>query len=131
MSRNKHKIIHQPYIIGIPSYLYLHSSNNMHSSNYIYSNKNDQSNQVLESNQNQNNRQNKWVINISSKPLTPDEEKLLAHGPNYDIVPRNPPIVQYVAAVEHACNRLEEGKVEESGFKSRQPSKRSENQNQT
>ena len=56
---------------------------------------------------------NKWVINISSKPLTTDEEKLLAHGPNYTIVLRNPPIVQYVAAVEHACTRLEAGKEEE------------------
>ena len=88
-------------------------SNKMHSGNYMYSSKNDQSNEVLESNQKQNNRQNKWVINISSKPLTPDQEKLLAHGPNYAIVPRNPPIVQYVAAVEHACTRLEEGKAEE------------------
>ena len=85
----------------------------MHSGNYMYSGKNDQSNHVLESNQKQNNRQNKWVINVSSKPLTPDQEKLLAHGPNYAIVPRNPPIVQYVAAVEHACTRLEEGKAEE------------------
>ena len=90
-------------------------SNNMHSGNYMYSSKNDLSNQVLGSNENQkqNNRQNKWVINISSKPLTPDQEKLLAHGPNYAIVPKDPPIVQYVAAVEHACTRLEEGKVEE------------------
>ena len=53
------------------------------------------------------------MINISSKPLTTDEEKLLAHGPNYAIVLRNQPIIQYVAAVEHACTRLEEGKVEE------------------
>ena len=42
-----------------------------------------------------------------------DEEKLLAHGPNYAIVPKDPPIIQYVAAVEHACTKLEEGKVEE------------------
>ena len=63
----------------------MHSSNYMHSGNYMYSGKNDLPNQVLGSNENQklNNRQNKWVINISSKPLTPDQEKLLAHGPNY------------------------------------------------
>ena len=55
----------------------------------------------------------KWVINISSTPLTPDQEKLLAHGPNYAVVPKEPPIAQYVAAVENACTKLEEGKAEE------------------
>ena len=33
---------------------------------------------------------NKWVINISDKPLTGAEEKLLAHGPNFVVVPRKP-----------------------------------------
>ena len=37
----------------------------------------------------------------------------MAHGPNYAIVPKDPPIVQYVRAIEHACTKLEEGKVEE------------------
>ena len=91
-------------------------SNNMHSGNYMYSSKNDNndwSNQVLGSYDKQQDRQNKWVINISNQPLTPDQEKLLAHGPNYAIVPKDPPVAQYVAAVEHACTRLEEGKAEE------------------
>ena len=87
----------------------MHSSN-MHSGINMHSGKN---NWPYSSNLNQDNRHNKWVINISSKPLTTDEEKLLAHGPNYAIVLRNPPIVQYVAAVEHACTKLEEGKAEE------------------
>ena len=88
----------------------------MHSGNYMYSGKNeknDQSHQVLGSYDKQQARQNKWVINISNQPLTPDQEKLLAHGPNYAIVPKNPLVTQYVAAVEHACTKLEEGKVEE------------------
>ena len=55
----------------------------------------------------------KWVINISNTPLTADQEKLLAHGPNYAVVPRELPIAQYVAAVENACTKLEEGKAEE------------------
>ena len=81
-------------------------------SNNIHSGKDDQ---PYPNNPNQNNRQNKnkWVINISGKPLFADEERLLAHGPNYAIVPKDPPIVQYVAAIEHACTKLEEGKVEE------------------
>ena len=53
------------------------------------------------------------MINISNTPLTTDQEKLLAHGPNYAVVPRELPITQYVAAVENACTKLEEGKAEE------------------
>ena len=56
---------------------------------------------------------NKWVINISSKSLTKAQEDLLAHGPNYVVVPRNPPITAYVAAVEQACMKLKKGKPEE------------------
>ena len=66
-------------------------------------------------NQQQNNRQNnnKWVINISDKPLSADEKRLLAHGPNYAIVLKDPPIIQYVAAIENACTKLEEGQADE------------------
>ena len=95
----------------------MHSSRYMHSGNYMYNGKNeknDWSNQILGSYDKQKqNRLNKWVINISDKPLTPDQEKLLAHGPNYAVVPKDPPVAQYVAAVEHACTKLEEGKAEE------------------
>ena len=79
-------------------------------SNNIHSGKDDW---PYPNNQKQNNKQNKWVINISDRPVTIDEEKLLAHGPNYAIVPKDPPIIQYMAAVEHACTRLEKGKAEE------------------
>ena len=53
------------------------------------------------------------MINTSDKPLSNEDEKLLAHGPNFVIVPKNPPIIQYVAAIEQACTKLEEGKAEE------------------
>ena len=53
------------------------------------------------------------MINISSKPLSQNQEKLLAHGPNFAVVPKDPPITQYVVAVENACSKLEEGKAEE------------------
>ena len=81
-------------------------SNNRHSS---------RGNQPHYNNQDQNinipngQKRNKWVINISDKPLSADEERLLAHGPNFDIVPKDPPIIQYVAAIEHACTKLEDG----------------------
>ena len=56
---------------------------------------------------------NRWVINISDKPLSADEERLLAYGPNYAIVLKYLPIIQYVAAIENACTKLEEGQVDE------------------
>ena len=56
---------------------------------------------------------NKWVINISNKPLTKAQEKLLAHGPNYAVVPKSPPIAEYIAAIEQACSKLQQGEVEE------------------
>ena len=39
--------------------------------------------------------------------------KLLSHGPNYAVVPRTPPIKEYIAAIEQACTALKQGEVEE------------------
>ena len=55
----------------------------------------------------------KWVRNISSTPLTEAQMKLLSHGPNYAMIPKNPPIIEYIAAIEKACTSLQLGKVEE------------------
>ena len=60
-----------------------------------------------------NTNTNKWVINISSQPLTQAQEKLLAHGPNYVVVPRSPPTTEYIAAIEQACSKLQPGEAEE------------------
>ena len=57
----------------------------------------------------------KWVRNISSNPLTEAQMKLLSHGPNYAMVPKNPPIMEYIATIEKACTSLQPGKVEELG----------------
>ena len=62
---------------------------------------------------NSSNTTNKWVINISSKPLTQPQEKLLAHRPNYAVVPKSPPIEEYIAVIEQACSKLQQGEVEE------------------
>ena len=103
-----------------------HSSSIMHSSRYMYSSSNtigcpnqvlglniDNESQESQESKEQERDRKKWVINISSKPLSQDQEKLLAHGPNFAVVPKDPPITQYVAAVENVCSKLEEGKVEE------------------
>ena len=74
-----------------------------------HSNLTNQNNMIEESNR----RENTWVNNLSSTPLTQDEMKLLANGPNYAIVPRIPPIGEYITAIENVCNQLEQGKAEE------------------
>ena len=55
----------------------------------------------------------KWVINMSKKPLTEPQMKLLAHGPNYAVTPNSPPIGEYIAAVEKTCQSLTQGKADE------------------
>ena len=39
--------------------------------------------------------------------------KLLSHGHNYAMVPKNPPIIEYIVATEKACTSLQPGKAEE------------------
>ena len=56
---------------------------------------------------------NKWVRNISSTPLTEAQIKLLSHGPNYTMVPKNAPIIEYIATIEKACTSLQPHKAEE------------------
>ena len=55
----------------------------------------------------------KGVINLSSTPLTEDQEKLLAHGPKFVITPKETLVGEYITAVEQACTKLEQGKQEE------------------
>ena len=55
----------------------------------------------------------KWVINLSNKPLTEDQEKLLAHGPKFAIKPMQPPVDEYIAAIEKACPKIEQGAADE------------------
>ena len=32
-----------------------------------------------------------WVVNLSSQPLSPAQETVLAHGPNFAVTPKTPP----------------------------------------
>ena len=61
----------------------------------------------------ENRRENTWVRNLSSTPLTQDQVKALSNGPNYAIIPKVPPIGEYITAIENMCNQLQQGKVEE------------------
>ena len=59
------------------------------------------------------NNKNIWVRNLSKTPLTNAQEKVLSCGPNFTIVPRVPPVVEYVVAIEKACQQLKQGEAEE------------------
>ena len=64
-------------------------------------------------NNSNNNSNNKWVKNLSRRPLTKAQENILSHGPNYAIVTREPPIGEYVAQIERVCQSLTQGEGEE------------------
>ena len=55
----------------------------------------------------------KWVHNLSKTPLTEVQEKTLAHGPNFAIVAKEPPVSKYISQIERVCQQLKHGKVEE------------------
>ena len=42
----------------------------------------------------------KWVINLSSKPLTQMQRSLLAKGSNFAVTPRHPPNLEYITYIE-------------------------------
>ena len=55
----------------------------------------------------------KWVHNLSKTPLTEDQQKVLARGPNFAIVAKEPPVGEYISQIERMCQQLKQGKVEE------------------
>ena len=55
----------------------------------------------------------KWVINMSSTPLTEAQKQVLVRGPNFTIFPRSPPIGEYIAVAEQTCQSLAKGVAEE------------------
>ena len=55
----------------------------------------------------------KWVINLSSKPLTQDQRSVLAKDPNFMVTPRHPPNLEYITAIEAACTKLGQQDAEE------------------
>ena len=55
----------------------------------------------------------KWVINLSSKPLTQAQRSVLAKGPNFAVSSRHPPNLEYITAIESACTKLSQQDAEE------------------
>ena len=48
----------------------------------------------------------KWVKNLSDRPLTSTEISVLSKGANFAIAPRHVPLEDFVIATEDACRRL-------------------------
>ena len=46
-------------------------------------------------------------------PLTEAQLKVLLHGPNFAVVPRHPPVGEYIVSIEHACSKLKQGELDE------------------
>ena len=44
----------------------------------------------------------KWVINVSSKPLTKAQRSVLAKGPNFVVFPKHTPNLEYITVIEAA-----------------------------
>ena len=55
----------------------------------------------------------KWVINLSSKPLTQAQRSVLAKGPYFVVTPRHSPNLEYITTIEVACNKLGQQDAEE------------------
>ena len=85
-----------------------HSGIYMHSGRYMY-----QQDPEVQHDQNTINQRKKWVINLSDVPLTPTQEVVLAHGPNFAVTPKYPPILEYIASLEMACQKLNTNAAEE------------------
>ena len=55
----------------------------------------------------------KWVINLSNTSLTENQETLLARGLKFVIKPKQPPVEEYITAIEKMCPKLEKGEADE------------------
>ena len=73
----------------------------------------------------------KWVKNLSTTPLTVDQERLLARGPKFVIKPKKPTVREYIVAVEQACSRLSQGEADELHVEVKKTLKKAQNQVKT
>ena len=50
----------------------------------------------------------KWVINLSSKPLSDGEQSILQKGPKFAVSSSKVPITKYIAVTKRICDELGE-----------------------
>ena len=55
----------------------------------------------------------KWVINLSSKPLTEAQRSVLPEHPNFVVIPRYPPNLENIMTIELVCTKLGQQDAEE------------------
>ena len=77
-----------------------------------------------------NTKTRKWLHNLSKTLLTEDQEKVLAQGPNFAIVTKEPPVSKYISQIERMCQQLKQGKVEEFEANQNQSSRTYNHQDQ-
>ena len=53
----------------------------------------------------------KWVINLSSKPLSNGEQLLLQKGPKFAVSSSKVPLTKYIAVTKRICDELGENTV--------------------
>ena len=56
----------------------------------------------------QDSNRKKWLINLSQTNLPEVQRLVLAKGPNFSLVPRHIPSLEYITAVESICPKLKE-----------------------
>ena len=88
------------------------------SKNQMQGNTDNSINQVQGSIGSNVNQVSKWVVNLSSSPLTPALQSLLSKGPYFSLAPSNSPSVEFISVVESACQRLLEQVAQELRWKS-------------
>ena len=88
------------------------SSNN--SGNVMQGNDSGCSSSIVSQGQNSDNSSSsKWVVNLSSLPLTPAQVSVLSKVPNFSLAPNNSPNVEFISAVKSACQKLSDQNVQE------------------
>ena len=48
----------------------------------------------------------KWVINLSSKPISDGEQSLLQKGPKFAVSSSKVPLTEYIAVTKRICDEL-------------------------
>ena len=79
------------------------SRNNASNDNNDNNSDNNKSNHRGDKDRNNDNTKVEWVINMSNTPLMEAKRLLLARGPNFMVVPKQPPEREYVVALEEVC----------------------------
>ena len=86
--KSKYEALHQLKISGHSDKVDCTSNSYMHTYTDLYMHRSEK----------MTDKTKKWVKNLSSTPLTKEQERLLAQGPKYTSRPRQPPVREYIVA---------------------------------